>query len=161
MGFGNTRLEPRLPSRVSLILAELAAIDPGGNWSNRPSNSLVDILLPWHPQTVAGIPKRTAAVSTVLSEQRETGWKIVLGLLPGARGVTSGYGRPSWREYIPETWKDTVTNRDYHDQVVAYANIAVEVAIADNSKLVELLEHTPSLPDSARLRLSTISAQGR
>lgn len=27
--------------RASLILADLAAIDPGGNWGNRPKNSLV------------------------------------------------------------------------------------------------------------------------
>ncbi|MGZ6208389.1 MAG: hypothetical protein ACXWMS_12660, partial [Syntrophales bacterium] len=33
-------------SRVAIILAELASHDPGGNWANRPANSLVTVLLP-------------------------------------------------------------------------------------------------------------------
>ncbi len=30
-------------SRASVVLAEIASHDPGGNWANRPSNSLTDI----------------------------------------------------------------------------------------------------------------------
>jgi len=33
-------------TRVVVILGELAARDPGGNWANRPANSLAEILLP-------------------------------------------------------------------------------------------------------------------
>ena len=48
--------------RVVLILAELASRDPGGKWANRPVNSLITILLPWFPQTLASIDKRIAAM---------------------------------------------------------------------------------------------------
>jgi hypothetical protein len=39
--------------RVVVILGGLASIDPGGQWTNRPSNSLIEILLPWLPHTTA------------------------------------------------------------------------------------------------------------
>jgi hypothetical protein len=35
--------------QVVMILGELAAKDPGGNWGNRPDKSLWTILLPWFP----------------------------------------------------------------------------------------------------------------
>lgn len=43
--------------RVATLLADLAARDPDGTWSNRPDNSLVSILLPWYPQTLAPFEK--------------------------------------------------------------------------------------------------------
>ena len=49
------------------LLAELANHDPGGQWANRPGNSLTDILLPWMPHTRASVEKRKVAVQTVLS----------------------------------------------------------------------------------------------
>ena len=54
--------------RSCVALAGLAEIDPGGNWSNRPANSLAKILLPWLPQTIASVEKRLAAVKTLNRE---------------------------------------------------------------------------------------------
>ena len=42
-------------TRVIVVLGDLASIDPGGNWANRPVNSLRNILLPWHVQTCASM----------------------------------------------------------------------------------------------------------
>ena len=41
--------------RTAVVLAEIASHDPGGNWANRPGNSLTDIFLPWLPHTLASI----------------------------------------------------------------------------------------------------------
>ena len=38
-------------SQVTLALGELVEVDPGGRTSNRPSNSLTGIFLPWRPHT--------------------------------------------------------------------------------------------------------------
>jgi hypothetical protein len=46
-------------SRTTVVLAEIAAHDPGGNWANRPSNSLTDIFLPRMPHTLASVEKTT------------------------------------------------------------------------------------------------------
>ena len=56
---------PDYLSRVAIILADIASIDPGGNWANRPANSLADIFLPWHVQTTAPFEKRKVAIETV------------------------------------------------------------------------------------------------
>ena len=53
---------PDYLSRVTVILADLSSLDPGGNWMNRPINSLVNIFLPWHFQTTASFDKRKTAI---------------------------------------------------------------------------------------------------
>ena len=129
--------DPQYLARVVVLLGELAAIDPGGNWANRPSNSLVEILLPWHPQTCADIAKREAALRTLISEQPKVGWNVLLSLLPGAHSVASGTHRPVWRRFIPESWEEGVSKKEYWDQVSAYSEMAVDIAIKQRPKLVE------------------------
>lgn len=136
-------------TRVVLILGDLASIDPGGAWSNRPSNSLTDILLPWHLQTCAPVDKRISAVETLLQEQPNVGWKLLLALLPNNRGFTSGCRRPAWRNLIPANWKDTVTRADYLDQIAIYANLAIGLAKAYTDKLIVLIDDLSDLPQPA------------
>jgi hypothetical protein len=135
--------------RVSVLLAELASIDPGGMWANRPANSLVDMFLPWHPQTCASIAKRKSAVEAILHEQPIIGWKLLLALLPSAHGATSGTRKPVWRDFIPSDWSEGVTNREYRDQVAGYAELAVNAAATDLSKLAALIDRLPDLPEPA------------
>jgi hypothetical protein len=59
-------------SRTSVVLAEIASHDPGGNWANRPSNSLTDIFLPWLPHTLASVQKRQAALKPTISPKKST-----------------------------------------------------------------------------------------
>ena len=68
--------------RVCVILAELDTHDPGGNWNNRPANSLTSILLPWLPQTTAPFEKRKAALRTLQKEFPAVAWQLLLNLLP-------------------------------------------------------------------------------
>jgi len=139
--------------RVTMLLGELAAIDPGGNWANRPANSLTDIFLPWHPQTCATISKRKAAVETLLSEQPVVGWKLLLALLPHMHGVTSGCRKPMWRDFIPVDWSDSIPIAAYWEQVAAYAELAVSVAATDTTKTADLIERLPDLPNQAHSRI--------
>ena len=137
-------------SRVALILADLASIDPGGNWGNRPANSLADIFLPWHVQTVASFEERKAAVETVLSEQPQVGWNLLLSLLPHSHGSTSGCHRPTWREYIPRNWKDSVLLSEYWVQITAYTELAIDLGKKDTEKLGELINRLSDLPEPAQ-----------
>lgn len=139
--------------RVTMILGELAAIDPGGNWSNRPQNSLGDIFLPWHFQTCAPLAKRKSAVETLLREQPAVGWKLLLDLLPQMHSATSGNRKPAWRDFIRPDWPSAVTNREYAEQVAVYAALAVEAAATDMSRLAELIDRLPDLPGPAHTRV--------
>ena len=137
-------------SRVAVILADIASIDPGGKWTNRPANSLTKIFLPSHVQTTATFEKRKAAVKIVLREQSDIGWKLLLSLLPNNHSFTSGSHQPTWRNYIPRDWKDSVSRDGYWEQIFAYIELAVGLAKKDAEKLGKLIEYLDDLPRPAR-----------
>jgi len=138
---------------VTIILGELAAIDPGGNWANRPDNSLTTIFLPWLPQTTAPVNKRKVALQTLQKELPEIAWKILLSLLPNQHKTSSGSHKPAWRRTIPEDWSKGITQKEYWEQISSYTDIAVEMAQTDMPKLSELIEHLDNLPLPALKKL--------
>jgi hypothetical protein len=142
--------DPEYLTRVVVLLGELAARDPGGNWGNRPANSLCTILLPWFPQTVATVARRQAAVSTLLKEFPDVAWKLLLDLLPQSHQASMMTRKPAWREMIPADWSEGSTNREYREQVVAYAELAVSAARQDITKLAALIDDFAKLPPPAR-----------
>ena len=125
--------------RVCVILGELAARDPGGNWANRPANSLTEIILPWHPQTIAPIERRKVAVKTLVDEVPDVAWKLLISLLPRQHQMSSGTHKPAWQNTIPDDWEARVTSEDYWEQVTSYAEMAVSMAINDIDKLAQLI----------------------
>jgi len=137
--------------RVSVILAMLAARDPGGNWSNRPANSLATIFLPWLPQTRASIAKRRVAVKAVVRERREVGWRLLMGLLPQHHGnsISMGTHKPGWRNKLDSDEIPRPTNQDYWDQVSCYAQMTIDVVRSDSDKLKEVIDSLESLPEPA------------
>jgi hypothetical protein len=139
--------------QVVILLGELAARDPGGNWGNRPANSLATILLPWFPQTTASASKRQIAVSTLLDELPDIAWTLLMSLLPQMHQVSLTTRKPTWRRLIPDDWSDGVTNREYYDQVVAYADLAISAAKRDRSKLSLLIDDLIKFPPPARSQL--------
>ena len=139
--------------RVCVILGELAERDPGGNLSNRPANSLTEILLPWLPQTTASISKRKAAVKTLAREVPAVAWKLLLSLLPNQTDTSSPTYKPSWRKTIPEDWKESVTKKEFWEQASSYAELVVAMASADMDRLKELIDQLDHLPPPAFNRI--------
>lgn len=115
---------PKLLSRVALILSRLASIDPGGRWANRPINSLADIFLWWHPGTNATIDQRLAVIDLILEKFPEVGWSLLAKLLPGGMSATSGTAKPRWQDIddLPEE------SRSRHGQA-KYASSIVDRAL--------------------------------
>lgn len=139
--------------RVCDILGALASRDPGGQWANRPANSLSTILLPWLPQTIASIEKRKAAVRVMCREWPDVAWKLLISLLPNQHQMSSGCYKPKWRNTIPADWEKGVTNREYYDQVEAYSEMTLDLAGHDPIRLGELVGYFSSLPKSSFNRL--------
>jgi hypothetical protein len=135
--------------RVSVILAMLAARDPGGNWGNRPANSLTTIFLPWFPQTRASIDKRVVAVKTIVRERREVGWRLLMSLLPRHHSTTTGTYKPKWRNRLDSNEVPRPTIKEYQDQVYRYAQMAIDFVRSDSDKLKELIDSLDSLPEPA------------
>ncbi|MBX3480447.1 MAG: hypothetical protein KF842_08600 [Caulobacter sp.] len=90
--------DPRYFRRVTLVLAGLARIDPGGDLGNRPIGSLREIFLPWMPQTMAGPEARLAALDEILASEPSIGWELLTKILPSQRDVSSPTSRPKFRD---------------------------------------------------------------
>jgi len=140
---------PNYLSRVAVILADLASIDPGGSWANRPMRSLVNIFLPWHVQTTVKFDIRKAAIKAVIKNQPKIGWSLLLELLPQGCQVTSGNYRPIWRDFIPLDWKDGVFQNEYLEQIAALSELMIDLAKEDVDKFIELIERLSNLPKNA------------
>jgi hypothetical protein len=138
--------DPNFLLPVTLCLGFMAARDPGGQWANRPANSLRHIFLSWLPQTIAPTDKRFAAVKALLKEAPEVGWKLLLDLLPDTHSSSSHSRKPAWRSSIPDDWKQGVSNREYWTQIKAYAEMAVDAAKGKSPRIVQLIEHIEGLP---------------
>ncbi|WP_207003646.1 hypothetical protein [Trinickia mobilis] len=132
--------------QVVNCLAELALLDPGGNWSNRPLNSLITIFLPWLPQTCAPFSARLAAVAGLQRSFPEIGWKLLLGLLPNANVFSNGTHKPTYRGSIPEDWSDSVGDTSFEEQTREYIRLATDAAKSDKAKLADLVARIDSLP---------------
>jgi hypothetical protein len=102
--------DPEYLARVSLILARLARVDPGGKLSNRPIGSLRDIFLPWLPNTNASLAQRLAALDHVIANEPTIGWQLVLGLLPEPHSVGLRTAMPRFGE-AGGSEKEIVTNQ--------------------------------------------------
>lgn len=143
--------------RVCAALAELASHDPGGRWVNRPSNSLITILLPWLPQTLASFEKRKVAVQTILKEWPDIAWNLIIQLLPNQRQVSSGSHKPRWRKTIPDDRGKGVTHQEYWQEVSFYAELAVNAAEQDTVRLSTLIDHFDNLPHPLLINFSKLS----
>jgi hypothetical protein len=135
--------------RVCVALGELASHDPGGQWADRPSNSLTTFLLPWLPQTLASVDKRKVAVRTLLNEWPDIAWNLIIQLLPGQHQTTSGSHKPRWRKTLPNNWEKGVSHQEYWQQASFYAELAVAAAGQDTARLSALIDHFDNLPEPA------------
>ncbi len=107
------------------------------NWTNTPQNSIVSILLPWYPQTVAGFSKRKNALLSLKYENAAVFWDVLSQLLPTYRGTTTNNPRPRHMLLdIPE--KIQVTDEEIQNEYDYLLSLAVDEADSDVTRLVEL-----------------------
>lgn len=108
------------------------------NWANTPINSIVSILLPWFPQTLADLEKRKNALKSLKNDSSEIFWKVLNRLLPGQTTTTSGNPRPRYMSLkIPE--EISVTNADVHECYAYLLELAVETVREDTEKQLDLV----------------------
>lgn len=88
---------PEYLMQTGLILLKLARLDPGGNISNRPINSINEIFKPWHYQTLASFEERMEILELITEKEEQTGWKLLLGMLPNARDIAKPTHKMRWR----------------------------------------------------------------
>ena len=129
---------------ATLILLKLTGIDPGGNLSNRPDNSLAEIYKPWHQQTLAPYNERMEILAKAVSIEKDQGWNLLLRMLPSHHGVASPTHKMRWRLFE----KNLDIIRTYGEINATYSCV-VDLLIMqfDNSesKLLSLIEGSAKL----------------
>ena len=117
------------------------------NWANTPINSIVEILNPLLPQTLASVEKQEHAVQGLRRENRELYWKVLLQLLPrGGMGAIRCTVRPKYLNiHIPENI--AISGETFHALVKCYFRHAVSLTADDPAKLAALLQRTAHVPE--------------
>lgn len=111
--------DPALLEQVVLTLGGLARVDPGGNVSNRPIESLAEIFLPWKPNTNAVGAAREAILDSLIKAEPDVGWDLVKRLLPGKKTFSSPTHKPGFRESgASEAEKPTRATYQRDEQVI-------------------------------------------
>lgn len=127
-----------IPSIRTLGLLEALEYEKT-NWANTPLNSIVSILLPGHPQTVASIDKRNNALKCLKNDNAAVFWKVLNNLLPNKILYTTENPRPKYLQLdIPE--EISVTNADIYKCNSYLLNFAVEITREDQNKIIDLID---------------------
>ena len=134
-------------AHVVRILAKLSRLDPGGRYSNRPFNSLREIFQGWLPQTKASLDQRLNIIDTLIRFEPESGWQLLMDLLPErGGGFSTPIHQPEFRDWA-EGWKKGVTRGEYHQHIVAIAErVLKHVDKEPNTRWPEVIEELPQLP---------------
>lgn len=133
---------------VTLTLAELASIDPGGQWANRPINSLVEIFMPWHTQTVANIEQQQTAIATLVKENPNIAWKLLVSLIPKSHQAVGDTAKPKFANYIPEDWEIDKKRKSYNEKVSFYVQLLIEQTKNNIDRMILMVDNLDVLSDN-------------
>ena len=124
--------------QAALLLARLDAVDPGGQWGNRPGASLRRILLSWLPQTYATPQQRLKVVDAILRDFPQVGWNLLIKLAPRAHDTSDFSPHPDWRDFTSDE-REMITRPAIDDAVRAIGQRLLENAGADIGRWKTLL----------------------
>ncbi|MCK5580004.1 MAG: hypothetical protein KAJ18_01880 [Candidatus Omnitrophica bacterium] len=134
-------------SRTIQILAKLARLDPGGEYSNRPINTLKEMFLGWRPHTKASLEERVQILTSLMKVEPDICWTLLLGLLPNQSGISMNIHQPYFRNWA-EGWEPTITNKDYYKHILAINRLCLShVEQKPDKRWPELIEEMPHMPE--------------
>jgi hypothetical protein len=143
--------DPEYFHRAVLVLARLAAIDPGGKLANRPAHSLAEIFVLWNPNTNASSAQRSTALDEIARTCPEVGWKLILQLLPTTHGTSSPTAKPKLREAGAADRKPITYAELWSNQAIVCTR-AITLAGTDPGRWLELVARIASFPPPERDR---------
>jgi hypothetical protein len=125
------------------LLAQYAAIDPGGSMSNRPAESLQRIFCPWHPENAVDNASRLDAIDALRERHPPIAWSLMLSMLPEKHGFHFPTSEPTFREWKPP--RQAITNLEYFELVNGIAERLVDDAGVSGTRWATLLERGSDL----------------
>jgi hypothetical protein len=144
--------EPTFFPRTCLILLNLAALDPGGQTSNRPINSLKEIFLSWSPGTVAALNTRLEVLQLLARKNEEVVWELMEGLFPQFHGISHPTSEPKWKDFS-RSEKAVLTHSDRYNADTGYLKFAILIAGVVPKRWLSLIGVYSMAPDDLRLEV--------
>ncbi len=135
--------------QVCYLLARLDELISEKNSGNSPMTSLLEIFMPWLPQTTAPVEERVKILAEINRKNPETGWRLLLGLIPDRVRTASPIRTPAFRDWAV-TWKEGTTNADYWRLSAACSGLLVDLLGKDLRRWKDLIEHFENLVEPAR-----------
>jgi hypothetical protein len=131
---------PAYLSRAAVVLARLAARDPGGRYANRPGNTLRELFLLWLWHTNASLQDRIRAIETIVGIEPEVGWSLLADILPsGVTSTSMNTHMPRWRPWA-EGWSRERIQPQVQEYVLAVANLTLRLAGSDPSRWSQVID---------------------
>ena len=136
-------------SRVASILACLSELDPGGKVSNRPSESLRGMFLPWRRFSETSDNTRLETLEGLVARYRQTGWELLVAVHPSGHSMVTERQLPYWRPWGQDTHL-APTCQELWDFGEAIERFLVSSVQEDVSKWPDLVEIVSDLSPDAR-----------
>lgn len=140
------------------ILAKLAAIDPGGSWSNRPARSLEEIFSCWHPETNAEPAHRLRTLKRLLRNAPHLIRALLVTLIPNSHGFQSPHSAPKYRDWKRE---QLITRQQFRENVAGVVDLLLDECGDVPARLLPLVDKldriSPTHRSAVATKLATIS----
>jgi hypothetical protein len=135
---------PNYFSRACMILAMINENHIEFKLSNSPIDSLIQIFMPWHPQTTVSADDRIEVLTKILEQYPKTGWNLVINLLPQIGSVGNNNPKPKWRNWGFE-YNKPITNGEYDEHIKKISNLVIRAAENNFDRWIDILGHIGSL----------------
>lgn len=143
--------DPAYLKRVALLLGKLASLDPGGRSGNRPINSLRGIFVAWMPGTNAPLSERLTTIDEITAAYPDTGWQLVVALLPKLHDMKGPTQRPRFRE-AGASEREPITNQLVGETYDAIIDRALSMLGDDTARWNEIAEAFPRFSTERRVQ---------
>ncbi len=136
-------------TETALLLARLSSIDPGGQYANRPMNSLRELFLAWLRFTLATDEVRLTTLDRLLEQSPEVGWNLLLEISPSSHSSASNHTMPEWRD-----WAQDAVKGPTHVECLAFFSEIISRLLQnvaeDVNRWIGLMDAIPAFPPEER-----------
>lgn len=134
------------------IVARLAALDPGGHWSNRPAVTLATVLSAWCPNTTAPAPQRIRAITRIHAAHPAVGEQLLLDLIPDGNGFQTVHTGPRFRPWKAER---QTSHSEIADVVTAVVELLLTNLNDDPAHYLHLIDKIDVISPDHRSRFTS------
>ena len=115
-----------------MLMAKMAKYD------SNAIKHIVELILPWHPNTMAPFEYRFTLVNNIIEMDKNIGWKILKELMPGRTSYIVPNCKP---KYINVPSDDqNVTYDEYFKEIDKYIELMIKHCRGVNERIIDLID---------------------